>query len=210
MQYKELHGVFMGTRAELLAKTEELTDRQIAIATDTGDVCAGPGLCADVLPVGTDIELEVEAVATSNVTIATGLNAGDTLGGATVEAGKVYLLAGQTAAAENGPYTAGPSPTRTEGFTTYDAIAAKAFKVKGGTQANCVYRCKSATGGTLGTTALDFQKVVSGKFSLAGTAPFGSLPKKTPILADIAIIQDSVTGLPMRVTLTELKTLITS
>lgn len=106
----------------------------------------------------------LRAVATANVALATGLVNGATIDGVALATGNVVLLTGQTAPAENGPYSvvASGAASRTPGYTTYDAIAGQYFGVMEGTaKADTLWRVTSNRGGTLGTTALVIAEVTT-------------------------------------------------
>jgi hypothetical protein len=107
----------------------------------------------------------VRALATANVTIASALENGDAIDGVTLATGDIVLLTGQTAPAENGPYTvvASGAASRTTGYTTYDSLPGVMFSVMEGTaNADTLWQCKSDKGGTLGTTAITIEEFASG------------------------------------------------
>ncbi len=132
--------------------------------------------------------LRVRAVATSNVTIATALNAGDTLAGHTLAAGELVLLQAQTAPAENGLYRVGPSPSRDPNWNRQAAGgkfgAEGAYDLFPGMMVwdentDTIYFCTSSRGGTLDTTGLTFTMlatvgspvVISDDLLLSGATP---------------------------------------
>jgi hypothetical protein len=98
---------------------------------------------------------------TANITIATALNVGDTIDGVTLADGDLVLVKDQTAPAENGVYVAGASPARFVEFNTYDEHPGSLIAAQDGTtNADTLWLCTSNTGGTLGTTAIAFTKLV--------------------------------------------------
>jgi len=99
----------------------------------------------------------VRAATTSAVSIATGLNGGDTLDGVTLSAGELVLVKDQAAPEENGVYVAGASPARAAALSAYDQHAGALVTVQEGTvNADTRWQCVSAKGGTLGATAVVF------------------------------------------------------
>jgi hypothetical protein len=106
---------------------------------------------------GTGMFSRVRAVATSNITISTALNNGDSLDGVTLATNDLVLVAGQTAPAENGIYVVGAVPARDTSFDTYDEHPGVYVSVMEGTAwGDSLWRCTSNKGGTLNTTALTF------------------------------------------------------
>jgi len=103
----------------------------------------------------------VRAATTGTITIATALNNGDTLDGVTLATGDLVLVKDQSAAAENGVYEVGASPARHSEFDTWDEHPGSLVAVaEGTTNADTLWLCTSNTGGTLGTTAITFTKMV--------------------------------------------------
>lgn len=103
----------------------------------------------------------VRAATTGNVTISTALNNGDALDGVTLATGDLVLVKNQTAPEENGIYVVGPSPSRSAEYDTYDEHAGSLIAVQeGSTNADTLWLSTSNVGGTLGTTAIAFTKLV--------------------------------------------------
>lgn len=103
----------------------------------------------------------VRTVARSNVTIATGLNSGDSLNGLTLATDDLVLLVAQTAGAENGLYVVGASPARHEYYNTWDSHIGLVVGVRhnlGGLSGprTLMFVCTAQPGGTLGSTAITF------------------------------------------------------
>jgi hypothetical protein len=96
----------------------------------------------------------------TDITIATALNNGDTLEGIALVTGDLVLVANQTDASENGIYTVGPSPARTTNFDNYEAfVGLRVIEVQTGTDVEGEWFCTSLSGGTIDTDDLDFIKV---------------------------------------------------
>lgn len=105
----------------------------------------------------------VRVATTANITIATGLNNGDSLDGVTLVTGDLVLVKDQTAAAENGVYTVGVSPARTDEFNTYDEHPGSLIAVQEGTaNEDTIWLCTSNVGGVLGTNDIDFSRLGTG------------------------------------------------
>jgi hypothetical protein len=103
----------------------------------------------------------VRCAARVNVTVASGLEQGDTVDGVSLTAGDIVLLAGQTAPAENGPYVAvgagAGAASRHTSFATYSACVGACFSVQEGTlNGRSIWQCTSTPGGTINVTALTF------------------------------------------------------
>jgi hypothetical protein len=104
----------------------------------------------------------VRVVTTTNITISTALNNGDSIDGVTLATNDLVLVAGQTAPEENGIYVVGAVPARASSFDTYDDHPGVYVSVmEGTTYADTLWRCTSNKGGTLGTTALTFAQFVT-------------------------------------------------
>lgn len=101
------------------------------------------------------------AATTGNITISTALNNGDTLDGVTLATGDLVLVKNQTAPEENGVYVVGVSPARSSEFDSYNEHPGSLISVAEGTaNADTLWLSTSNEGGTLGTTAIDFSKMV--------------------------------------------------
>jgi hypothetical protein len=103
----------------------------------------------------------VRSATTANITIATALNNGDTLDGVTLATGDLVLVKDQSAPAENGVYVVGVSPARSSEFDSYNEYPGSLISVAEGTaNADTLWLCTSNEGGTLGTTAIAFSRLV--------------------------------------------------
>lgn len=169
--------VVTGTAAEHAARTQALAHYEMALATDTGEVRMGPGMWADLAPAGAAVTSRVRVASTANLTIATGLNAGDTVDGVVLVAGDLVLLKDQSTTHQNGVYVVGASPARAAAYDTYDEHSLKLVYVEEGTtNKRKFFRCTSATGGTLGSTAIAWQVMPSGKLGLGELSQLSALP----------------------------------
>jgi hypothetical protein len=133
-----------------------------------------------MLPEDLKPAIRVACVATSNVTIATALNPGDSLGGRTLVQGDLILLAGQLTAAQNGLYVCSDVPVRHPDYDSYEnggkfGPEGAYDRFPGMTiideQTGDSYICTSVRGGTLGTTALAFTNL----FSTASSSELASM-----------------------------------
>lgn len=100
---------------------------------------------------------------TASITIASALNAGDTIDGKTLVAGDLVLVKDQSSGSQNGIIVAGATPARHFDFDTYDEHAGLSVVVSEGTvNGNTVWLCTSDAGGTLDTTAIRFAQITPG------------------------------------------------
>lgn len=168
------------TEAEWAATTIALKSRQLGFNETTGELRMGPGLWHKCTPLGVRANTEVVAATTGNITIATGLNAGDTIDGVTLVAGDLVLVKDQSTASQNGVYTVGSSPARATAYDTWAEHVGKLIRVTGGDDnKNTHWRCNVAAGGTLNTTAITFDQEPIGFLNLANGVVIDALPKLT-------------------------------
>ena len=117
----------------------------------------------------------------ANLTVATGLNAGDTVNGVVLVAGDRVLLTAQTTVAENGVYLAGVTPARAEDLFTGSQSAGVLVPVQGGTTfGNTLWQCTAAIGSDIvGTNSLTWVKVGAGTGGAVGPNPstINSVPR---------------------------------
>lgn len=125
---------------------------------------------------GLDPKESVVVATTASVTLASGVENGDTIDGVTLTTGDRILLKDQSTGSENGVYTVNASgaPTRATDFDTgAEATAGAFFFVEQGTlNANRGYVLKAKSGGgtySIGTDSLDFSQ-----FSGAGQIEAGA------------------------------------
>lgn len=102
----------------------------------------------------------VRAATTANITIATDLNAGDTIDTVTLAAGNLVLVKDQTNVYENGIYVVGPSPARFGQFDTFDEHPGTLVTVQeGADNADTIWICTSNVGGVIDTNDIVFTEI---------------------------------------------------
>jgi hypothetical protein len=100
---------------------------------------------------------------TTNVTIATALNAGDSIDGVTLAAGDRVMLMGQSTGSENGLYVVGPTPVRSEHMCTgLDTLGSVIVVLEGTANGGKVFKNTNAGPITIDTTALTFAEFGAG------------------------------------------------
>jgi hypothetical protein len=100
---------------------------------------------------------------TANVTIASGLNAGDTVDGVVLAAGDRVLVQAQSTGSQNGIYIAGATPARAEDMdTSTEVLGAVVYIIAGTANGGKIYVCANTAAVTLGTTALTFAQYAPG------------------------------------------------
>lgn len=100
---------------------------------------------------------KVRAATTANVTIATALNAGDTIDGVVLVNGDLVLVKAQTTASQNGVYVVGTVPARSPEFATFNDHVASLILISEGTvNAGTLWQGTALAGGTLNTTSISF------------------------------------------------------
>ena len=106
--------------------------------------------------INADFKLNVRVATTANITIATALNAGDTIDGVTLAAGDRVLVKNQSTASQNGIYIAGATPARASDADAWSEIPGAFVSVgsEGSTTANKIYLCTATPTGTLGSTSI--------------------------------------------------------
>jgi len=106
-----------------------------------------------------DAKNSVRVATTTNGTLATAYENGDTIDGIVLATSDRILIKNQSAPAENGIYTinASGAPTRATDFDAWDEIIGAFVSVESGTvNAGTQWLCNVAAGGTLGVTAITF------------------------------------------------------
>lgn len=119
---------------------------------------------ADFFHRGMSWKIAVRCATTANVTIATGLNAGDTIDGVTLAAGDRVLVKDQSSGAQNGIYVAGATPARaydmdqdgSSSVPAEEAMGAVIYVIAGTANGGTMWRCTNTAAPTLGSTALVF------------------------------------------------------
>lgn len=106
-----------------------------------------------------DAKASVVCATTTNGTLATAFENGDTVDGTTLTTGDRILIKNQSSQAENGIYTVNASgaPTRATDFDSWDEIVGAFVTVENGTaNAGTQWLCNVVSGGTINTTAITF------------------------------------------------------
>lgn len=106
-----------------------------------------------------DAKNSVRAATTTNGTLATAFENGDTIDGIVLATSDRILIKNQSAPAENGIYVVAASgaPTRATDFDAWTEIVGAFVSVESGTaNAGTQWLCNVVAGGTLGTTAINF------------------------------------------------------
>lgn len=104
----------------------------------------------------------VRCVVTTDVTISTALNAGDSAGGCTLVGGDRVLLVGQSDAEDNGIWVAGATPSRGTDFDAGDEVVGAIVYVREGTGAGALYVCTNTSEPVIDTDDLTFQELELG------------------------------------------------
>lgn len=199
------------TQAELDANTRPFGSRQMVFNTTTGELRYGKGLWKEMIPLGYRAHVDVVAATSSNITIATALNNGDTLDGVTLATDDLVLVKNQSTASQNGIYVVGASPARATAFDTFNEHVGKLVRIKGGNQAGQHFRCEVVSGGTLGSTAITFSKATIGELRKDSLFQAGELPVAGVLDDnDLMVIEDHLSGQLKHVALSTLKTYFNS
>ena len=113
--------------ASKLAKRD--ANGNISVATPTADGHAATKGYVDAARSGLDVKQSVRAATTGPITIATGLENGDTVDGVTLATGNRVLVKDQSTASENGIYVVNTSgaPTRATDFDDNAEVTGGAF-----------------------------------------------------------------------------------
>ena len=109
----------------------------------------------------------VRVATTGNITISTGLNAGDTIDGVTLAAGDRVLVKDQSTGSQNGIYIAGSSPARASDFDEDDEVRGSVvYVIAGTTNAATAWKVTNTAVPDVGTDAITFASFGSGGGSL--------------------------------------------
>jgi hypothetical protein len=132
----------------------------------------------------------VRVATTANLTIATGLNPGDTVDGVTLADGDRVLVKDQSTGSENGIYVAGATPARAHDQSTADPGWGFLVHVREGTaNGGKVYRSTNLALPTIGSTSLQFAEVSGG----GGGGGVSTLAKSgdTPLTGAVTLSEGS-------------------
>jgi hypothetical protein len=208
---KRIGAIFAATSAELAGvyASKRFASRALVLNTDSGELRQGPGFWADMKPFTAGSATEVVAATTGNITINTGLNAGDTIDGVTLAAGDLVLVKNQSTAHQNGVYVVGASPARAAAFDTFAEHVGKMVRALGGTvNKNAFFRCNVEPGGTLNTTAIGWDGTPTNLLNLAGLNQLADLPvlQGADVDGTELVAVQKANGQMVSISLTELKT----
>lgn len=107
--------------------------------------------------------LVARAATTANITIATGLNAGDVIDGVTLAAGDPVLVKDQSSGSQNGLIIVGATPARSELMCTgLDTVGSLVVVRQGTANGGKVFRNTNTGVVTIDTTALTFAEFGAG------------------------------------------------
>lgn len=113
----------------------------------------------------------VVAATTGNITIATALNAGDTIDGRTLAAGERVLVKDQTTGSENGIYIVGTTPARaTDMDSSTEVLGAIVYVIAGTTNTGTAWKVTNTSAVTVGSTSITFAAFGSGSTSFGTPA----------------------------------------
>ena len=122
----------------------------------------------------------MKVATTGNVDLTADLQNGDTIDGVSISTGQKVLVKSQSDATQNGVYKVVASGTafRDPDYDNISELAGGIFTIQSGnTQADFIYLCTSDNTGTLGSVAVNFQKVQpnnSGTVTSIGLTQSGS------------------------------------
>ncbi len=134
----------------------------------------------DNLVAGLRTRVVARVASTTNVTIASGLENGDTIDGVTLVTGNRVLLKNQSTASQNGLYTvvASGSASRDTEFDTITELAGQLILVsEGSSQQDTLWLCTTDTSATLGSSSITYTQVFpssGGTVTSVGLADAGS------------------------------------
>lgn len=176
--------------ANKLAKRD--ANGNISVATPTADGHAATKGYVDAARSGLDVKQSVRAATTGPITIATGLENGDTVDGVTLATGNRVLVKDQSTASENGIYTvnATGAPTRATDFDEDAEVTGGAFTFveEGTANGDSGFVLTNNGAITVGTTGLVFAQ-----FSGTGQITAGAGLTKTGNTLDAVGTADRIT-----------------
>ena len=145
----------------------------------------------------------VRVATTASITIATALNAGDTLDGVTLAAGDRVLVKDQGTASQNGIYIVDASPYRAPDLDEdAEALGAVVYVIAGTDNAATIWTLTNTSAVTVGTTAQTWAQIGDG-----GGGAGGSVTLEVVALSGAAVTVDYATATWWDITLTAACTL---
>lgn len=162
----------LSTGTSLSANLDAGTNKITNLGTPTSGTDAATKAYVDAVSEGLHVHEAAKVYVGTNITIATALEAGDTVDGVTLASGMRVLVNGQTTQSENGVYVVSVSgaPTRALDFDTPNEVKSGDFIfVSSGTSYGNTGWVQTLTPATIGTDAISFTQ-----FSGAGTYTAGS------------------------------------
>ena len=195
--------------AEIVSRNLPFSKDDLVINIDTGEMRVGGGKWHELVSYNgqCDIDATVRVATTANVTIATALNAGDTIDGVALADGDLVLVKNQSTPAQNGIYVAGTTPVRSGAFNTIPELAQALVSVTAGTaNAGKLFRSTGATSGTIDSTDVTFGQVVQGGLRFAALGELAQLPAKTAYSATDLVLLEQADGTKVKMALSDFKT----
>jgi len=178
-----------------LATTFDLSSHTVSVAAPSADAHAATKKYVDDNIEGLDAKQSVRVVATTDGTLATAYENGDTVDGVVIATGERILLAGQTDASENGIHTVNASgaPTRAaDMLATSGAANAFVFVEEGTTNADTGWVCTSNSGSdVVGTDNLAFSQYSTQGTIVAGAGMTKSGTTLNVIAGDATIVANA-------------------
>lgn len=116
----------------------------------------------DTLVAGLRTRVVARVASTTNITIASGLENGDTIDGVTLATGNRVLLKNQSTASQNGLYivVASGTASRDPEFDTISELAGQLILVsEGSSQQDTLWLCTTDTSATLGSSSITYTQV---------------------------------------------------
>jgi hypothetical protein len=162
----------LSTGTSLSANLDAGTNKITNLGTPTSGTDAATKAYVDAVSEGLHVHEAAKVYVGTNITIATALEAGDTVDGVTLASGMRVLVNGQTTQSENGVYVVSVSgaPTRALDFDTPNEVKSGDFIfVSSGTSYGNTGWVQTLAPATIGTDAISFTQ-----FSGAGTYTAGS------------------------------------
>jgi len=160
--FAKLHADAVVTQSEGLGTADNVIPTALAVKEYVDSVAQG-----------LDVKASVRVATTSNATLASAFEAGDSLNGVSLVAGDRILIKNQTNQTENGIYTVNASgaPTRASDADTSNDLTSGSFVfVEDGGQANTGWVLTTTGSITLGTTNIAFSQ-----FSESGSSTLGAI-----------------------------------